>query len=206
MQLINPTGDSFWRRLVFILVFFTITPVTLFASVISLIAISNTKTFNEEAINLIDSPKSGIQVYAALPGTFPSVGGEVIEADARPEIIRDYLEVNKSPMEPYAEFIVKTADKYGLDYRLITAISQKESGLGKAMPKDCHNGWGWGIHSEGTLCFDTWEEGIETVSKGLKEKYLDEGYVTITDIMKKYAHPSSTTWAEGVLLYMSQME
>ena len=109
-------------------------------------------------------------------------------------------------MEPYADFIIQTADKYGLDYRLITAIAQKESGLGRAMPKDCNNAWGWGIHSEGTLCFDTWEEGIEAVSKGLKEYYIDEGYDTVPKIMKKYAHPSSTTWAEGVENYMSQLE
>jgi hypothetical protein len=74
------------------------------------------------------------------------------------------------------------------------------------MPEGCNNAWGWGIHSEGTLCFDTWEEGIETVSKGLREFYFDLGYETVEEIMGKYAHPDSTTWAEGVLLYMAQME
>ena len=203
-----PAQDNFVKRIIFILVFFTITPLTLFSSVFSLIVISNsvTDTPNVTESNLINSPKSGVNVYAALPDTFPSVSGEVVAADARPEIIREYLQTYKSPMEPYADFIVQTADKYGLDYRLITAIAQKESGLGKAMPKDCFNPFGWGIHSKGTLCFDNWEEGIEAISKGLKENYIDQGYVTVPEIMKKYAHPSSTTWAEGVLSYMDQLE
>jgi hypothetical protein len=56
------------------------------------------------------------------------------------------------------------------------------------------------------LGFDSFEEGIEIVSKGLKEYYIDLGYVTVEEIMKKYAHPDSTTWAEGVSYYMLQME
>ena len=105
----------------------------------------------------------------------------------------------------YADFIVQTADKYGLDFRLLTAIAQKESGLCRVIPEGSNNCWGWGIHSEGTLGFDSYEEAIETVSKGLKENYIDLGYVSVEEIMAKYAHPSSTTWAEGVSFYMNQM-
>ncbi|OGM60268.1 hypothetical protein A3A75_04115 [Candidatus Woesebacteria bacterium RIFCSPLOWO2_01_FULL_39_10] len=203
-----PRSESFWKKIVFIFVFFTITPLTLFSSVVSLIALSNSELniSKNENTNLIENPQTGIKVYASLPETFPSISGEVVAADARPVVIHNYLKANDSPLTPYAETIVQTADKYKLDYRLITAIGQKESGLGRAMPEGCNNAWGWGIHSEGTLCFDTWEEGIEVVSKGLKEFYVDLGYETVEEIMSKYAHPDSTTWAEGVLQYMSQME
>ena len=180
----------------------------LVVSVISLISIASSERFyvSESSLPITRAPKAGVQVFASLPSDFPSIETEIISADARPEIIREYLHSYSSPMEPYAEYIVLTADKYGLDYRLLVAIAQKESGLGRVMPEDCYNAYGWGIHSQGTLCFESWEEGIETVSKGLKEKYIDEGYVTVPEIMMKYAHPSSTTWAEGVLSYMEQME
>jgi hypothetical protein len=98
------------------------------------------------------------------------------------------------------------ADKYTVDWRLITAIAMKESGLCRVIPQGSHNCWGWGIHSKGTLGFDTYEEGIEIVTRGLKEKYIDLGLVTPEKIMTKYAHPDSTTWAEGVTAYMNQLE
>lgn len=202
-------SDSFWKRLILIVTFFTITPITLFASVLSLVSISNPQELGKNTIssNGLKDNASGIQVFSSGESSFPSISGDVIADDARPEIIRQYLENHDSPMEPYSKFIVETSDRYNLDFRLLTAIAQKESGLGRAMPSDdCNNAWGYGIHSQGTLCFDSWEEGIEIVSKGLKENYVDKGYVTVEQIMKKYAHPDSTTWAEGVLQYMSNME
>jgi hypothetical protein len=129
-----------------------------------------------------------------------------VESDARPDILKNYLKKYNSPLEPFAQFIVQTSDKHQLDYRLITAIAMKESGLCKVIPEGSYNCWGWGIHSAGTLGFNSYEEGIETVSVGLKENYIDKGYVTVEEIMQKYAHPDSTTWAEGVLLYMDQMK
>ena len=204
----NLTSDSFFKRLILTFVFFTITPITLFASVIALSAISNSNSELSRPIttNLIESPKPGLQVYASLPDNFPSIHAEVTSADARPEIIKNYLKTNESPLYQYADFIIQTADKYGLDYRLITAIAQKESGLCRVIPEGSYNCWGWGIHSKGTLMFDSYEEGIETVSLGLKQNYIDMGYITLDEIMSKYAHPSSTTWAEGVYIYMNQMK
>lgn len=198
---------DFFKSILLTITFLTLTPIALLASVISLIAVYTANpVYTGYDNNLIDAPQAGVQVYASLPSEMPSLGGEVIGSDARPVIIKNYLAENKSPLEPFSDLIVYTADKYGLDYRLTTAIAQKESGLCRVIPERSHNCWGWGIHSAGTLGFDTFQEGIEVVSKGLKDYYIDLGYVTVEDIMKKYAHPSSTTWAEGVLNYMSQME
>lgn len=207
MQKLSLQKDPFFIKMVFILVFFTITPLALFASVLSLVALTNTRAQEiSRNSNILNTPKPGVQVYASLPSDFPSVSGEIVEADARPELIRNYLETNNSALAPYSQILVETADEYGLDYRLLTAIAQKESGLCKVIPEGSHNCWGWGIHSAGTLKFSSYEEGIETVSRGLREFYLDQGYVTVEEIMKKYAHPSSTTWAEGVSLYMKQIQ
>jgi hypothetical protein len=200
---------SFGKKLLLISVFFILTPVALVSSVLSLIAIANSAPEPQvlSFTNIIEAPEAGVSVFASLPSDFPSISGEVVEADARPELIRNYLAKYNSPMEPYANYLVHKADEHGLDWRLTTAIAMKESGLGKLMPyDDCNNAWGYGIHSKGILCFDTWEEGIETVSRGLKTNYIDKGYVTVEEIMSKYAHPDSTTWADGVEYYMNKIK
>ena len=111
-----------------------------------------------------------------------------------------------SPLEPHSEFIIKTADKYNLDYRLLVAIAMKESGLCKVIPEGTHNCWGWGIHSKGTLGFDSYQEGIEIVSRGLKENYLDIGLMSVEEIMSKYIpHSPGGAWAYGVSVYMKEI-
>ncbi len=200
---------SFWKKIVFITIFFLVTPIALGTSVLSLTTLTRNKSLETSAKKtslIYQYPMSGVQVFASLPSEFPSISSEIKAEDAKVGLIKQYLLKNKSPLEPYSSFIVNTSEKYGLDYRLTTAIAQKESGLCRAIPEGSNNCWGWGIHSKGTLKFDSYEEGIETVSKGLKDFYLDQGYETVDEIMGKYAHPSSTTWADGVLHYMSQIQ
>jgi len=103
--------------------------------------------------------------------------------------------------------LVETADLYGIDWKLLTAIAMKESGLCKIIPEESYNCWGWGIHSAGTLRFDSFEEGIDTVSRGIRENYVDIGLVTIEEIMSKWIpHSPNGAWAEGVRLYMAEMK
>ena len=104
-----------------------------------------------------------------------------------------------------AEFIVATSDKYGLDFRLTTAIAQQESNLCKYIPSGSYNCWGWGIHSRGTLGFASYDEGIDIVSRGIKSEYIDKGYVEPLDIMSKYTPLSNGSWAEGVTKFLSDM-
>ena len=204
------TDDTFhfWKSITLILAFFFITPIALGSSLFSLASLTKTEDVHKEVLgtSTVDSTPSGVQVFASLPSDFPSVSGDVEAKDARPEIIRQYLVANKSELEPYADLLVETADKYELDYRLLTAIAQKESGLCRVIPENSHNCWGWGIHKNGTLKFDSYDIAIETVSRGLKENYIDKGYRTPDEIMTKYTPLSKGTWAEGVNYYMSQLE
>jgi hypothetical protein len=199
---------SFWKNIVVVGIFFLFTPITLGISLFSLLSLKNTAVVNEKPStdNLILSPQSGVKVYASLPTKLPSVDGIVDSKDARPEILRQYMESYDSPLSPYADLIVQTADKYSLDYRLIVAIGQQESNLCKIIPPGSYNCWGWGIHSEGTLGFNSFEEGIENVSKGLREEYLNKGYTTVEDIMSKYTPQSNGSWAHGVNEFLSAME
>lgn len=199
---------SFWKNILLVVVFFTITPITLGISLFSLISLKTSDIAKEDLgnSNLIDTPQSGVRVYASLPTKFPTIDGEVGSKDARPEIVRQYLEYYNSPLAPHSEFIVQTSDKYSLDFRLIPAIAQQESNVCKIIPPGSYNCWGWGIHSRGSLGFGSFEEGIETVSKGLREEYLNKGYTTVEDIMSKYTPQSNGSWARGVNQFMGDMQ
>lgn len=199
---------SFWKNLFLVAVFFIVTPVTLGISLFSLFSLKASALAAKQPINtnLLSTPLSGVRVYASLPSKTSSVSDSIGSADARPEIVRQYLDYYNSPLVPYADLLVQTADKYSLDFRLIAAIAQKESNLCKIIPPGSYNCWGWGITGESTLGFDSYEQGIEIVSKGLRENYLDKGYTTTEEIMSKYTPLSNGSWAEGVNQFMTEMQ
>ena len=180
-------------------IFFAVTPLTIGISLFSLLSLNKTPVEKAPAF-------SGIRVYASLPSVFPTVDGTIETGDARPELVREYLNRYGSVLSPLSPLIVEIADRYSLDYRLVTAIAQQESNLCKLIPPGSFNCWGWGIHSQGTLGFSSYEQGIETVSKGLKEEYIDKGFVTIEEIMSKYTPLSNGSWALGVSTFMGEME
>ena len=84
-------------------------------------------------------------------------GDQVVADDARPLLIRKYLEKYQSPLLPYSDLIFKLSQTYGFDYYWIIAIAQQESNLCKKIPDNSFNCWGYGINSAGTLKFDNYE-------------------------------------------------
>ncbi len=110
--------------------------------------------------------------------------------------IRKYLSSRGSPLAEYSEEFVKAADHYGIDYKLVAAISIVESGGGKHNFRS-HNAWGWGKSG-----FNSWTEGIWTVSKGLS-KYYAGGRTTPSTIAPSYCPPTAESWASKVSYVMS---
>lgn len=193
---------AFWKNMFFMIIFFTVAPITILVSMFAIF------TFQKNDVtDLSTSPKTGVKVYASLPSVFPKISDEIETGDARPELIKDYLKRYNSPLVGLSDYIVQKADQYDLDYRLIPAIAQQESNLCKIIPEGTYNCWGWGIHSKGTLGFNSYEEAIDTVMSGLKTEYVDKGYATPDMIWKKYT-PSSPdgAWAKGVNQFMAEME
>lgn len=200
----------FLKSSVFLVLFFVLTPVALIISTFALMTVTATNSINQEKvlaaqIEAENAPRYKT-VFAANTPELSKVSVSAEIADARVELVRQYLVRYNSPMQHLAEFIVKTADKNGIDFRLTTAIAQQESNLCKRIPEGTYNCWGWGIHSRGTLGFQSFEEGIETVSKGLRENYIDKGYTTPDEIMRKYTPSSNGSWANGVNMFMSDMQ
>ena len=198
------------KNLILIGLLFILTPIIIFTSLFSIISLNKTKItdrkFNSVENSVFQVPKSGVRVYASLPNSFPTVSGSAEAADARVELIRKYLNYYHSPLERYAPNLVAYADLFSLNYKLLTAIAQQESNLCKIIPANTYNCWGWGIHSKGTLGFNSYEEAIANVSQGIKEEYVDKGFVEIEEIMSKYTPLSNGSWAEGVKKFMTEIE
>ncbi|PIS15155.1 hypothetical protein COT63_01475 [Candidatus Shapirobacteria bacterium CG09_land_8_20_14_0_10_38_17] len=192
--------NSFFFKFVLLGLFLILTPISLF------LAIFTFSFFSPGDLSLDKKTLPSLQLYTALPAEGGDFSFDVIGTEARPIIIGQYLAKYNSPLEPYADFIFQTSQKYNLDYRLLVAIAQQESNLGKKIPQNSYNAWGWGVHSQGTLGFSNWEEAIETVSRGLREDYLNQGLVTPEQIMSKYTPLSDGSWAFGVRQFMGEME
>ena len=131
-----------------------------------------------------------------------SVSGD----DARPLIIKKYLEKYKSPLVPYSDLIFKLSQDYGFEYYWIVAIAQQESNLCKKIPEGSHNCWGYGIHKRGTLTFDSYELSLKSYAEYLKREYFDKGLNTPELIMSKYCPSSNGSWARGVNQFIKEME
>lgn len=131
------------------------------------------------------------------------ISNVVMSADPRVEKLEEYLTSHNSPLAPYAKIIIANADKYNLDWRLVASISGVESTFGKRLPRNSYNAYGW---NGGNYYFKSWEDGIETVSKTLRQNYMDKwGAKTIYDIAPIYAPPSKT-WAYNVNYFMNMIE
>jgi len=126
-------------------------------------------------------------------------------SDSRTRILREFLENYDSPLAPFAKTFIETADRYNLDWKLVAAISGVESTFGQQIPNNSFNGWGWGIYGDNMIRFSSWKEGIETVSEGLRTKYIDKwGAKNIYEIGEIYA--ASPTWAVRVEYFMNKIE
>ena len=125
--------------------------------------------------------------------------------DIRVQILRAYLLKWNSPLADNADDFVKSADKYNLDWRLVAAISGVESTFGQAIPTNSYNGWGFGIYGDNVRYFNSWNDGIDTVSKSLREDYMDKwGATNVYEIGRTYA--ASPTWAVRVDGFMNSIQ
>lgn len=129
--------------------------------------------------------------------------------DGRIDIVSGFLSRYNSPLKPaekYGRILVEAADRYGLDYRLLPAIMMQESNLCKTADPAIHNCLGFGIHSRGTLAFDSYEASFDRAARELKQNYIDKGYVTPNQIMTKYTPSSNGSWANSVNQWIAEME
>lgn len=129
-------------------------------------------------------------------------------SDPRILAMRKFLKDYGSPMYPYADVFIYEADKYGLDWRLVAAISGVESAFGNIIPPNSNNAWGWrGGPGGAWSIWPSWGEGIATVTRGLAIGYGT--HLTPFQIESTYCPPCGENpahpWANGVQSYMNQL-
>ena len=118
--------------------------------------------------------------------------------------INALLKKRGSPMAGMGQVFVAAGKKYGVDPRLVVAISGIESSFGKHT-YGAHNAWGWGPGKP----FGSWQEGIQAVTQGLRTGYYDRGLRTPDKIVHRYAPGSdgndTGNWVNVVNQFLGQM-
>lgn len=148
-------------------------------------------------------------VYAAQSATTDATqptSSDAIPIDNRANILRAFLHEYDSPLEAEAGTFVREADKNSIDWKLVAAIAGTESTFGKNIPSYSYNAWGWGIPTgaQSGVGFTSWNDGITTVSQGLKENYIDKGATTLDQIGEIYA--ASPMWATHVQFFIEKID
>jgi hypothetical protein len=185
--------------------------VTMGALMATAITFHSLITSNNRPITLFFQGRSQTVLAETYPhpiGEIKGISTTVEGEDARPEIVANFLKRHNAPLKPYDEYgrkLVAIADKYGVDFRLLPAIAMQESNLCKTIPPGSYNCLGFGIHSRGTLTFESYEANFERATRELKANYIDQGRSTPEEIMKKYTPSSNGSWADSVNQWMAEM-
>lgn len=160
-------------------------------------------TDRESNITNLDEPV----VFAALPYFDQQIQTSIKTADARPEIIRQYLNKYESPLEPYSNLIVNLSDQYNFDYRWLVAIAQQESGLCLHIPENSYNCWGWGIYGDKVTRFDSYEDALRRIAPQFTKIFLKGSHsLDPAEVMKTYTPPSDGSWANGVSTFFDNLD
>lgn len=115
--------------------------------------------------------------------------------------IQAVLERYNSPLAQSTSAFIDACKSYDLDCYLLPAISGLESTYGHYILPGTHNPFGWG---GGRIYFKSWDDGIMTVGRGLRMRYINSGANSIEAIGHIYSE--SPTWAARVRIIMHQFE
>jgi len=189
------------RKIFLLFSFFAVTEILLFVSIFYFFSFSYSQSNNR-----LSTDRRNPIAFAALPSLGNELQDQIIQKDARIEIVRQFFNRHNSPLEAYASTVVEEADAYGIDFRLLPAIAMQESNLCKRSPPDSHNCWGFGIYGQKVTRFENFEEAIRAVTKTLALKYKADGLDTPYEIMRRYTPQSRGSWADGVEYFMSQLQ
>ncbi|PIS15903.1 hypothetical protein COT62_01195 [Candidatus Roizmanbacteria bacterium CG09_land_8_20_14_0_10_41_9] len=144
--------------------------------------------------------------FSAGPAVMGVFTAETEVTDGRVANLKQFFRKYNSVLYDYAEKIVQVSDENQFDYRLLPAIAMQESNLCRVIPDDSHNCWGWGIYGNTVTRFESYDEAIDAVARGIKKHYIDKGLVTSSSIMEKYTPSSNGSWAHGVNTFLQMLE
>jgi hypothetical protein len=121
---------------------------------------------------------------------------EISQRERKADRIRAFYSRWDAPMAEHAMYIVEVAEHFGVDFRLIPAISVVESSGGNYCFRP-YNPFGWGKSG-----FNSFEDAIYTVTKGLAHGYRsNDPYV----IGPTYNPVTPDAWSAKVDSLMQQI-
>lgn len=103
------------------------------------------------------------------------------------ERIRSFLARQRSPMTGYADVIVSSGMKYGVDPRVIVAIAGVESTYGRY--SSGYNAWGWG-----KARWSSWSVAIERYTRALGSEYRSLRHGRFAAASRTYCPPCGKRW------------
>lgn len=125
--------------------------------------------------------------------------------DNRAEILEAYLRRYNSPLTSHAHTFVEEADKQQINWKWVVAIAGVESYFGQQIPPYSYNGWGYGVYGTNVRRFNSWDDGIATVSKALRDDYINNwGAKNIYQVGSKYA--ADPAWANKVTHFVTELD
>jgi len=140
-------------------------------------------------------------VEEARPAASPSPGKPLAT------IIDAYLEEKGSPLAGLGAEFVTSGRRHDVDPRLVVAIAGAETAFGTRLGccdstgnvvENPYNAWNWFYKGGCPSPFDSWGDGIDRVTAGLRRLYLDQGLTTIETIGPKYSPAEPGTWIRNV--------
>jgi hypothetical protein len=123
----------------------------------------------------------------------------------REAVLNKFFEKYNSPLKGSARTFVKVADKYQIDYKILPSIACMESTCGKFLIEGSYNPFGWGVYGNQYIAFDSYEDAIETVGKGLNEGYFAKGLDKLELIAPVYTPPNHVNWLSGVRYFSNEI-
>lgn len=124
----------------------------------------------------------------------------------REEVLENFFDKYDSPLKEHSETFVEVADLYGIDFRILPAISCIESSCGKFMPSNSFNAFGWGVYGNSAIRFESYDDAIFTVGEGLNKNYFEKGLDTLEEIAPVYTPPQHVHWLGSVKYFVNEMD
>jgi len=121
------------------------------------------------------------------------------QPDPRIARLEKFFEIYHCPTPRYTSQYLRAADRYGLDYRLLPAVSIRETSCGKNANQR-NNPWGY---HPGRQDFPSIEAGLEVLAQRLAENSLYKGK-TLPD--KLFTYNPMPAYVDEVTWIMRQIE
>ena len=137
---------------------------------------------------------------AKILSTLPKISDSIRLAKKK-LVMNRVLKQYESPMIESVDSFLTTCISYELNCYLLPSIAGLESTFGKYVLTGSNNPFGWG---NGLIRFESWDQAINTVGKGLKENYINKGAESVEQIGPIYA--TSKTWANRVTHFINVFE